>query len=69
MVTAAALVIPRLTHEGCQHSCLRRDLLDTHLEQECSICGVKGIAVPQVDFVLRRRELVVASEYADLELI
>ena len=69
METTAALVIPRLADEGAHDAATISDVLDCRLEQEGAISGIKCIAMPQVDLVLRRAELVVAGECTDVEAI
>ncbi len=67
--SAAALVGPRLAEEGRVLAGARDDVLDRGLEQERAVGGIQRVAVPQVDLVLRRAELVVAREHADVHAV
>ena len=67
--TTASLVGPRLAHKGCVLSGASDNLFDCGLEHEGSIGCIECFAVPKINLILRRAELVVARKYSDVELV
>jgi hypothetical protein len=66
---AAALIVEWLAHEGREEALTGGDVLDRRLEDEGAVGREHGVGVPEVDLVLRRAELVIASESSDVELV
>ena len=63
---AATLVAPRFAEERRMLAGAGDDVAHGGLEQERAVSGIQRLAVPQVDLVLRRAELVIAREHADV---
>ena len=67
--TTATLVGPRLANKRCVLPGASDDLFDCGLEHEGSVGCVKCFAVPKINLILRRAELVIAGKYSDVELV
>ena len=67
--SASTFVCPRLANKSCVLSGASDDFLNCSFENKGSIGCIECFAVPEIDLVLRRAELVVASKDSDVELV